>query len=142
MLTNLLIKPVITEKAMLLSQSGQFTFFVRKNATKSSIKNQIENHFKVNVLKVRILSKPGKIKRSGKKRLPSQTQSFKKTLVTLKPGQTIDYFKLPDEGKSHTNKKKDKKEPKKVQKDTPKAKPTKKGFFGLGKRKAQRTQDK
>ncbi len=142
MLTNLLIKPVITEKAMLLSKSGQFTFYVTPQASKITIKNQIENQFKVSVLKVRILTKPGKTKRTGKKRLPSQTQSFKKALITLKPGQTIDYFKLPDEkGKS----KKDKKSTQSTKApatSTPKEKPTKKGFLGFGKRKEQRTQDK
>lgn len=142
MLTNLLIRPVITEKAMLLAQAGQFTFFVTKDATKGAIKNQIEKHFKVDVLKVRILTKTGKTKRTGKKRLPSQTQSFKKALVTLKPGQTIDYFKLPDDKAKSKKDKKDSKTTKTVQKTTPKEKPTKKGFFGLGKRKEQRTQDK
>ncbi len=136
---NLLLKPVITEKSITLAQTGQFSFLVRKESTKETIKKATEDLFKVKVIKVRLQTKPGKTKRSGKKRLPSKIKSFKKALVTLEKGQSIDYFKLPDEkGKS----KKTKTVKKPVVKPTPKTQPTKKGFLGLGKRKEQRTQDK
>lgn len=138
MQTNILIKPSITEKSMTLAKTGQCTFFVLKSATKDAIKKVVETTFKVNVLKVRLLNKPGKTKRTGKKRLASKTKTLRKAIVTLESGQSIDYFKLPDDGASRTNKK----AKKETQKSTPKPERQKKGFLGFGKRKEQRTQDK
>lgn len=136
--TNILIRPSITEKSMVLAQAGQFTFFVEKSATKDSVKNVVESTFKVNVLKVRINNRPGKPKRSGKKRLLKNTPSRCLAIVTLKEGQSIDYFKLPDDGAKKI-KKKTTKTPQKI---TPTKTPQRRGLLGLGKRKAQRTQDK
>jgi len=97
MSTNPLIKPIITEKSMKLAESGQFAFFVSLSSTKSSLKKVVSEFFKVDVQKVRILKLKGKSKSSGKKRLKTITSTRKKAIITLKPGQTIDYFKLPEE---------------------------------------------
>ncbi len=142
MLTNILIKPSITEKSLILAQKGQFTFYVNKSATKAAISSETEAMFKVNVLKIRLVNRPGKPKRTGKKRLATKTKSRRLAIITLKPGQSIDYFKLPDE---KTPKSKKAKLPKKTDQpltSTSKAKPRKKGFLGLSSRKEQRTQDK
>jgi large subunit ribosomal protein L23 len=105
--TKIIIKPVITEKSMILAPKGQFTFFVSKLATKSAISIEIENLFKVDVVKVRLANKPGKPKKTGKKRIAVKTKKLRKAIITLKPGQSIDYFKLPDEKQSKAKKTKE-----------------------------------
>lgn len=80
----MLLKPVITEKSMALAQSGRFTFSVTRAMTKTQIKTAIESLFSVNVVSVRTLS--------------LAANRFK-AIVTLKPGQTIEYFELPKEKK-------------------------------------------
>tara|TARA_S200000501_G_C20746600_1_gene709778 strand:+ start:532 stop:825 length:294 start_codon:yes stop_codon:yes gene_type:complete len=80
--------PIITEKATVLSEQNKTVFKVHKNANKKIIKKNIEKLFKVKVLKVNIINKKSKIKmRQGK---PSKKTGYKKAIVTLKKGQTID----------------------------------------------------
>jgi large subunit ribosomal protein L23 len=101
-----LLKPLLTEKTMLLAQKqGQFTFLVEKTATKDAVAQSVEDQFKVNVLKVTSGAVKGKTKRTGKRRLPQLGQDRKKMTVTLKAGQMIEYFKLPEEKKSKKEKK-------------------------------------
>lgn len=130
---DVVLKPSITEKSFKLAQGGQFTFFVKKIASKHAIAQAIEELFKVDVIKVRTVKKAGKTKRSGKKRISKTLSDQKKAIVTLKPGQMIEYFKLPEE-KTTT---------KKSNTVTSKPKSAKKGLLGLAsKRKEQRTQGK
>ena len=80
--------PVITEKATGLSELNKVVFKVHEGASKHSIKKNIEKLFKVNVLKVNIINKKTKIKmKQGKKSFKS---GYKKAIVTLKKGQSID----------------------------------------------------
>ena len=95
----MLLKPIITEKSMALAQAGQFTFSVTPEMTKSQIKTTIESLFSVNVLSVRVLKLAAKIRRSGKTRQLRQVSPRIKAIVTLKKGQTIEYFELPKEKK-------------------------------------------
>ena len=80
--------PVITEKATGLSEQNKVIFKVHENATKSSIKKNIEKIFKVKVIKVNTINKKSKRKivrgRIGIK------SGFKKAVITLKKGQSID----------------------------------------------------
>ncbi len=80
--------PIITEKATSLSEQNKVVFKVHNNASKKSIKKNIEKIFKVNVIKVNTVKKKSKIKlvrnRIGKKK------GYKKAIVTLKKGQSID----------------------------------------------------
>lgn len=93
----MLVKPLITEKTMRLAQSGQFTFMVLETASKTQLKSLVETTFKVNVLKVRVLRDAGKSRRSGKKGFTATTAARIKAIITLKPGQSIEYFELPKE---------------------------------------------
>lgn len=95
----MLLKPIITEKSMALAQTGQLTFRVTRAMTKSQIKTAVESLFSVNVLSVRRLSLAAKIRRSGKTRQLRQVSPRFKAIVTLKKGQTIEYFELPKEKK-------------------------------------------
>ena len=80
--------PIITEKATILSEQNKTVFKVHKKATKDIIKKNIEKIFKVNVIKVNIINKKSKTKiKQG--RLSTKT-GYKKAIVTLKKGQSID----------------------------------------------------
>ena len=80
--------PIITEKATVLSEQNKTIFKVHKNANKKIIKKNIEKLFKVKVIKVNIINRKTKIKmRQGK---VSKKTGYKKAVVTLKKGQTID----------------------------------------------------
>jgi len=85
---NVIEAPHITEKATLGSEHGQVTFRVRKDATKPQIKQAVEALFGVEVTGVNTLVQKGKNKRF--KGIMGRRSDFKKAIVTLKDGQTID----------------------------------------------------
>ena len=83
-----IISPCITEKATSLSEHNKVVFKVNKGANKNSVKKSIEKIFKVNVIKINVINLKGKTKLvRGKK---SITSGYKKAIVTLKKGQSID----------------------------------------------------
>ena len=80
--------PIITEKATVLSEQNKTVFKVHSKANKKSIKKNIEKLFKVNVVKINIINQKTKIKmKQGKK---SYKNGYKKAIITLKKGQSID----------------------------------------------------
>ena len=80
--------PIITEKATILSEQNKTVFKVHKKANKKIIKRNIEKIFKVTVIKVNIINTKTKYKiKQGK---PSTKSGYKKAIVTLKKGQSID----------------------------------------------------
>ena len=78
--------PIITEKATILSEFNKTVFKVHPKANKKIIKKNIEKIFKVNVVKVNIINTKTKM-RQGK---PSTKSGYKKAIITLKKGQSID----------------------------------------------------
>ena len=84
----MILGPVITEKSMAGSQKGIYTFKVAKSATKDEIKSAIEEAFKVSVASVNTLNTKTKRRRVGK--YEGTTKAYKKAMVTLKQGSTID----------------------------------------------------
>ena len=87
-LLDTIVSPVITEKATTLSEFNKIVFRVQKSASKNSIKKSIEKIFKVNVIKINTINLKGKTKLvKGKK---SSRPGYKKAIVTLKKGQSID----------------------------------------------------
>lgn len=89
-LMNVLIAPHVTEKTSLAMQNhNQYTFRVRRDATKTDIRKAIELMFDVKVAGVQVVNEPGKVRRFG--RTAGRTQDWKKAYVSLSPGQTIDY---------------------------------------------------
>jgi large subunit ribosomal protein L23 len=89
-LLKVLIAPHVTEKTSLAMQnSNQYTFRVRREATKPDIKAAVELMFEVKVEAVRVVNEPGKERRFA--RTIGRTQDWKKAYVSLAPGQTIDY---------------------------------------------------
>ena len=89
--TNLLdfiIYPRVTEKATSLSEQNKVVFQVRKDVEKKMIKKSVEKIFKVNVTKINTINIKGKSKMvRGRKAYKS---GYKKAIVTLKKGQSID----------------------------------------------------
>jgi len=81
-------KPIITEKATILSEQNKTVFKVHAGANKSSIKKNIEKLFKVSVVKVNIINT--KTKKKIKQGKLSTKPGYKKAIVTLKKGQSID----------------------------------------------------
>tara|TARA_B100000700_G_C14354966_1_gene538881 strand:- start:185 stop:478 length:294 start_codon:yes stop_codon:yes gene_type:complete len=80
--------PIITEKATILSEQNKTVFKVHAKANKKNIKKNIEKLFKVNVIKVNIINRKAKLKlKQGRKSFKS---GYKKAIVTLKKGQSID----------------------------------------------------
>ncbi len=83
-----ILSPLVTEKATALSESGQVVFKVALEATKPEIKAAVEALFGVTVTGVNTIVTKGKSKRwKGK---PYQRSDFKKAIVTLAEGQSID----------------------------------------------------
>ena len=80
--------PIITEKATILSEQNKTVFKVHGKANKKTIKKNIEKIFIVNVIKVNIINSKTKLKiKQGKK---SYKSGYKKAIITLKKGQSID----------------------------------------------------
>ena len=87
-LLDSIISPTITEKATALSEYNKVVFKVNKKAKKNFIKKSIEKIFKVNVVKINTINLRAKTKLiRGKK---SYKPGYKKAIVTLKKGQSID----------------------------------------------------
>ena len=89
-LMNVLIAPHVTEKTSLAMQNAnQYTFRVKRSATKTDIKQAVELMFEVKVTGVQVVNESGKKRRFG--RLAGRTQDWKKAYVSLAQGQAIDY---------------------------------------------------
>lgn len=94
--TEILRRGIITEKTVKLQEQNQYTFEVAKTATKVDIRRAVETLFKVNVTHVNTMRMPGKprsIRRRGAAPRPVEAREWKKAIVTLKEGQTIDAMK-------------------------------------------------
>ncbi|MGE5356568.1 MAG: 50S ribosomal protein L23 [Deltaproteobacteria bacterium] len=93
---NILIKPVITEKAENLSEKrNQYTFIVDKTANKIQIKKEIEALYNVNVTDVNTVRMPGKVKVKGTRSgyQIGKKPSYKKAIVSLETGEHLDIYK-------------------------------------------------
>lgn len=86
--SDIIFAPVITEKSMAARQNNVYTFKVAKTATKDEIKYAIEEAFKVAVKSVNTLNTKSKKRRVG--RYTGTTKTYKKAIVTLADGSSID----------------------------------------------------
>lgn len=87
---DILIKPIITEKTTALMEERKYTFRVPLAVTKVEIRQAVEQIFKVKVQAVNTMRYEGKMKRLG--RTQGRRSDWKKAVVTLKPGETIELF--------------------------------------------------
>jgi len=101
-ITQVLKKPLLTEKSYSLISKNVFTFIVDKNAKKPEIKKAFETIFEVKVAKVNVCNYIKKAKRVGK--FFGYKSSYKKAIITLKKGEKLSLF--DDEGLSNNKKEK------------------------------------
>ena len=83
-----ILSPLVTEKSTNLSEQNKVVFKVPMSANKINLKKNIEKIFKVNVTKVNIINKKSKIKLTRGRKV--KVSGFKKAIITLKKGQSID----------------------------------------------------
>ena len=83
-----LVSPIITEKSTLVAEDNKVIFRVALNATKPEIKEAVENLFKVDVTAVNTIRVKGKTKRF--RGMLGRRSDYKKAIVTLKDGQSVD----------------------------------------------------
>ena len=85
-----LLEPWITEKTHSMMSSNKYVFKVARTATKSQVKNAVEGLYEVSVIKMAVVNISDKVKHFGRK--IGRQAGFKKAIVTLKKGDTIELF--------------------------------------------------
>ncbi len=88
--SQVIIRPVVSEKSFVLSEAGRYTFRVHDRAHKTQIRQAIEELFDVRVLEVRTASVKTKPKRRGY--TSGRTRAWKKAIVQVAEGQSIPVF--------------------------------------------------
>jgi large subunit ribosomal protein L23 len=91
---EVILHPVISEKSMDESQRGKYTFAIHDGVSKIQVQAAIEEIFKVKVTAVNVLTTKAKEKRGGmrRSRVAGRTTPWRKAIVTLAPGQKIEFF--------------------------------------------------
>ena len=87
---DIIIKPLVTEKSTDLMADGKYVFKVAKKANKVEIGKAVEEIFKVKVTDVNTINVTGKVKRMG--RTSGKRSDYKKAIVKLAAGETIEFF--------------------------------------------------
>jgi large subunit ribosomal protein L23 len=88
--SEVIIRPVVSEKSYVLSAANRYTFRVHKDAHKTQIRQAVEALFGVHVVDVRTVSVKSKPKRRGL--VSGRTRSWKKAIVRVRAGETIPIF--------------------------------------------------
>ncbi|MCX6386669.1 MAG: 50S ribosomal protein L23 [Solirubrobacterales bacterium] len=88
--SQVIIRPVVTEKSYVLATAGKYTFRVHADAHKTQIRDAVQALFSVRVLEVRTISVKSKPKRRGV--TAGRTRTWKKAIVQLAPGDEIPIF--------------------------------------------------
>ncbi|HEY1689323.1 MAG TPA: 50S ribosomal protein L23 [Solirubrobacteraceae bacterium] len=88
--SEVIIRPVVSEKSYVLSAVGKYTFRVHPDAHRTQIRQAVESIFDVNVVEVRTMSVKSKPKRRGVTR--GRTRAWKKAIVKVREGQSIPIF--------------------------------------------------
>jgi large subunit ribosomal protein L23 len=83
-----ILSPLVTEKTTNMSEQNKIVFKVPSSANKKNLKTNIEKIFKVNITKINIINKQSRTKLARGKKV--KVSGFKKAVITLKKGQSID----------------------------------------------------
>ncbi len=94
--SQVIIRPVVSEKTYVLAEAGKYTFRVHERAHKTQIRQAVEQLFGVKVLGVRTSSVKSKPKRRGQ--TAGRSRQWKKAIVQLREGDTIPIFRGLDVG--------------------------------------------
>ena len=86
---DVLIQPIISEKAVRLAGAAQYAFMVSAGATKQEIKKAVERHYSVEVVDVQTVQHRTSPRRQTRKRVENPGAMRKKAYVTLKQGQSL-----------------------------------------------------
>jgi large subunit ribosomal protein L23 len=89
--TQVIIRPVISEKSFALAEAGKYTFRVHDGAHKTEVRQAIEGLFAVHVVDVRTAWVKSKPKRRGQ--TAGRSRRWKKAIVQVQPGETIPIFR-------------------------------------------------
>jgi large subunit ribosomal protein L23 len=89
--TQVIMRPVISEKSFALAEAGKYTFRVHDNAHKTEIRQAIEQLFDVGVVEIRTAWVKTKPKRRGY--TSGRTRRWKKAIIQVRPGETIPIFR-------------------------------------------------
>lgn len=104
-LKDVIIKPIITEKALqLIEAENKYCFRVAKKANKNQIREAIEKFFKVKVEKVNVINLSGKKRRILGRRKETKLGDWKKAIIQLAKGEKIDIFPETTEEKREEKK--------------------------------------
>ena len=87
---NVIIRPVVTERSFDFMEQGKYTFEVARTAPKEEIRDAVEKIFGVHVVKVNTVNVKPKNKRVRMQQ--GKTRQWKKAIVTLKEGESIEIF--------------------------------------------------
>jgi large subunit ribosomal protein L23 len=88
--SQVIVRPVLSEKSYVLSAAGKYTFRVHPNAHRTQIRQAVESLFDVHVVEVRTLSVKSKPKRRGV--TLGRTRAWKKAIVEVRAGESIPIF--------------------------------------------------
>ena len=92
---QILIRPLVTEKmSAITDKQGKYGFIVNRDANKIEIKQAVEKNYGVTVLKVNTINVDGKRKYryTAKGIIEGRSQSYKKAIIKLQAGETIDFY--------------------------------------------------
>ena len=87
---NVIIRPVVTERSFDFMEQGKYTFEVARTAPKEEIRAAVEKLFDVHVTKVNTVNVKPKNRRV--RYVAGKTRQWKKAIVTIAPGETIEIF--------------------------------------------------
>ena len=87
---EVIVRPLITEKATILAGDQKYAFEVDRRANKNQVRDAIETAFSVRVTKVNTMNVRGKTRRAGRRY--THSRDWKKAIVTLAEGDTIQIF--------------------------------------------------
>lgn len=92
-LSKVIVRPLITEQGAVMRElNNEYAFQVAPEANKLEVKSAVEQYFGVKVTQVRTMNYRGKVKRMG--RFSGKRADWKKAVVTLAEGETIDLFEV------------------------------------------------
>jgi large subunit ribosomal protein L23 len=98
-MNKIVMRPVITEKSITLASKGVFVFAVAIAANKKQIAAEIHTMYGVHVEDVHTITMHGKTKRIGKRATVKEAVAWKKAMVRVKKGETIDAFDMKTDEK-------------------------------------------
>ncbi len=87
---EIIVRPLETEKAYIQREMGQYVFMVNRKANKAQISHAVEEIYDVNVQSVNVMNMPAKINHTRGRRMVTRHAPWKKAIVTLAPGESIE----------------------------------------------------